>query len=56
MRYIKIILTIIAILLALNLVKPFVVREAIGSGVMDVNITHIAGYKLFSRTIPVDVD
>jgi len=56
MRYIKIVLTIIALLLALNLVKPLIVREAIGSGVMDVNITHIAGYKLFSRTLSVDVE
>ena len=45
MRYIKIILTIIAVLLALNIVKSMF-PSATASSVTDVNLVQLAGKKL----------
>jgi hypothetical protein len=55
-RYSKIILTVIALLLALHLFHPFYsAREAkANSGVMDVNIVKVAD-RWVGRGIPVDV-
>jgi hypothetical protein len=55
-RYSKIVLTVIALLLALHLFHPFYsVKEAkANSGVMDVNIVKVAD-RWVSRGIPVDV-
>ena len=50
MRYIKVILTIIAVLLALNLVKSMI-PTATATGVQDVNISMVYGL----RTLPLKV-
>ncbi len=51
MKYIKIILTIIAILLAVNIVKSMI-PSATATSVQDVNITSV--YRL--RTLPLNVE
>ncbi len=55
-RYIKIILTIIAVLLTLHLLGPFFAARTAkaGSGIMDVNIVKVDG-RYISRGIPVIV-
>jgi hypothetical protein len=55
-RYIKIILTIIAVLLTLHLLWPFFAARTAkaGSGIMDVNIVKVDG-RYISRGIPVIV-
>jgi len=45
MRYTKIILTIIAVLLALNIVKSMI-PSATATGVQDVNISSVYGLRL----------
>ena len=45
MRYIKIVLTVIAILLALNIVKSML-PSATATSVQDVNITSVYGLRL----------
>ena len=51
MRYIKVILTIIAILLAVNIVKSMI-PSAAATGVQDVNISMVYGL----RTLPLKVE
>ena len=51
MRYIKVILTIIAILLALNIVKAMI-PSATATGVQDVNISRVYGLS----TLPLKVE
>jgi hypothetical protein len=51
MKYIKVILTVIAILLALNIVKSMI-PTATATGVQDVNITSVYGL----RTLPLKVE
>ena len=55
MRYLKVILTIIAILLTLHLIKPFFISTAHSYNTQDVNITSIAGMPLTSKIISVRV-
>ena len=45
MKYIKVILTIIAVLLALNIVKSMI-PSATATGVQDVNISSVYGLRL----------
>ena len=56
-RYSKFILTVIAILLALHLVKPWLTpKSAEGVGkVVDVNIAQVGGFGVYSQGIPVVV-
>ena len=53
-RYSKFILTVIAILLALHLFKPFFVPREAGADLSrrDVNVTHIAGHPV---RYPLDI-
>ena len=51
MRYIKVILTIIAVLLALNIIKSMI-PSARATGVQDVNISTVYGL----RTLPLKVE
>ena len=51
MRYLKIMLTIIAVLLVLNIVKSMI-PSAIATGVQDVNISTVYGL----RTLPLKVE
>jgi len=55
-RYIKIVLTIIAILLTLHLFRPFFAARIAkaSSGIMDVNIVKVDG-RYISRGVPVVV-
>ena len=53
MRYIKAILTIIAVLLALNLLKPILTRDAIGGNETNVNISSVGGYKVTDGAIRI---
>jgi len=46
MKYIKVLLTVIAFLLALNLLKPILIPEARATGVQDVNIVSVYGLRL----------
>ena len=55
MKYTNIILTIIAVLLALHLAVRMVKPVMAGSGGSNVDIVSIAGYKLFEKAIPVKV-
>jgi len=52
-RYIKIVLTIIAVLLFANLIKGTLVREPIASGVTNVNIQSVGGATIFGGVLPV---
>jgi len=51
-RYTKVILTIIAILLTLHLIKPLLIPKEVGAqmGVLDVNIAEVGG-----KTVHVSV-
>ena len=51
MKYIKVILTVIAILLALNIVRSMI-PSARATGVQDVNISMVYGL----RTLPLKVE
>ena len=51
MRYIKIVLTVIAVLLALNIVKTMI-PSAKATGVQDVNISRVYGLS----TLPLKVE
>ena len=51
MRYFKVVLTVIAILLALNIVKSMI-PSVTATGVQDVNITSVYGL----RTLPLKVE
>lgn len=55
-RYMKIVLTIIAILLTLHLFRPFFYARTAkaSSGIMDVNIVKVDG-RYISRGVPVVV-
>lgn len=53
MKYIKIILTVIAVLLVLNLIKPMLIKDAMANRWTNVNISAIGGYQLFDSTISV---
>ena len=54
MKYIKVVLTIIAVLLLAILIKPKLSNEAIGSAVQDVNILMV-GSRYVDR-VPVSLD
>ena len=53
MRYIKVILTIIAVLLALNLLRPVLVRDVTAGKAMDVNIQSVGGYVVTDGAIRI---
>ncbi len=56
MTYIKIILTVIAVLLTLHLVKPLIVSNAqAGPEVIDVNIMRVNGRTIIGGYIPVEI-
>ena len=56
MTYIKIILTVIAVLLTLHLVKPLIVSNAqAGSEVIDVNIVKVGNRMIYGGNIPVEI-
>jgi hypothetical protein len=55
MRYLKIILTVIAFLLALNLLKPILIPEALSSGTVNVNVERIGGASQLGRIIQVEI-
>jgi len=56
MRYIKIVLTIIAVLLSLNiLARCFVAPLGAGEGFTDVNIVRINGYSVYGSSVPVEI-
>jgi len=55
MKYLKIILTVISVLLALNLVKPLLIPHAVGSGIMDVNVVKVGGYYAGSGVLRVAI-
>ena len=56
MTYIKIILTVIAVLLTLHLVKPLIVSNAqAGPEVIDVNIARVNNRTLYGGYIPVEI-
>ena len=56
MTYLKIILTVIAVLLTLHLVKPLIVSNAqTGSEVIDVNIVKVGNRMIYSGNIPVEI-
>ena len=55
MRYIKIILTIIAVLLALNLLRNGLPIAQATHPYSDVNITHIGGMRIRGARVPVEV-
>ena len=52
MKYIKVILTIIAILLALNIVKSMI-PSATATSVQDVNITSVYGLRLGTLRVEI---
>ena len=54
MRYLKIILTIIAILLTLHLLKPIIPGIAKAGDVTDVNIAQIAGKKVYVSVLDMN--
>ena len=53
MRYIKVILTIIAVLLAMLTFKRLIVPESNASNVMDVNIAKIGGLSIIGSRLDV---
>ena len=56
MTYIKIILTVIAVLLMLHLVKPLIVSNAqAGPEVIDVNIVKVGNRMIYGGNIPVEI-
>ncbi len=56
MTYIKIILTVIAVLLTLHQVKPLIVSNAqAGPEVIDVNIVKVGNRMIYGGNIPVEV-
>ena len=56
MTYIKIILTVIAVLLTLHLVKPIIVPNAqAGPEVTDVNIVKVGNRMIYGGNIPVEI-
>ncbi len=56
MTYIKIILTVIAVLLTLHLVKPLIVSNAqAGPEVIDVNIVKVGNRMIYGGNIPVEI-
>ena len=62
MRYLKVILTIITILLTLHLIKPFFISTAHSYNLQDVNIVAIGGspisplkYSTIGPTLPVRI-
>ncbi len=56
MTYIKIILTVIAVLLTLHLVKPLIVSNAqAGPEVIDVNIVKVGNRMIYGGYIPVEI-
>jgi len=57
MRYIKIILTIIAVLLSLNvLARCFVAPVGAQNGFTDVNLVRINGYSIYGSSLPVTIE
>ncbi len=56
MTYIKIILTVIAVLLTLHLIKSLIVSNAqAGSEVIDVNIVKVGNRMIYGGNIPVEI-
>ena len=56
MTYIKIILTVIAVLLTLHLVKPLIVSNAqAGPEVIDLNIVKVGNRMIYGGNIPVEI-
>ncbi len=56
MTYIKIILTVIAVLLTLHLIKPFIISNAqAGPEVIEVNIARVNGRTIYGGYIPFEI-
>ena len=56
MTYLKIVLTVIAVLLMVHLVKPLIVSNAqAGPEVIDVNIARVNGRMIYGGYIPVEI-
>ena len=55
MRYMNFILTVIAVLLAVNLVKPLLMPPSAGATkeIVDVNIARVAGSSVITKGVPV---
>ncbi len=55
MKYLKVILTIIAFLLMLNLVKQYLPHPAQASSRQNVNIEAVGGRMIYGYSVPVTV-
>jgi len=56
MRYLKIILTVIAILLTLNIAKEYIPESLQADSIMRVDIVRVNGRFIYGDSVPVIID